>query len=84
MNGFYAIRVGDWKLFTNGQGAKLQGVKGKTPVLFNLAEDVYEQTDLSAQYPEKVKEMMALAKKRLAGINSNIIPLDEENAGISP
>ena len=74
--GFHAIRVGDWKLFLNRKGAKLKK-GGKGPVLFNLANEVDEMTDLSAKYPEKVKAMQALAKKRLAEINSNIIPLGE-------
>jgi len=76
-DGFHAIRVGDWKLFLNRKGARLKGKgkKGKGPVLFNLADDISETTDLSTKYPERVKAMEALAKKRLAEINSNIIPL---------
>ena len=75
--GFHAIRVGDWKLFLNRNGAQLKakGKKGKGPVLFNLADDISETTDLSAKHPERVEAMEALAKKRLAEINSNIIPL---------
>jgi len=73
--GCQAIRVGDWKLFLNRNGAQLKDKKGKGPVLFNLANDIAETTDLSAKHPERVKAMEALAKKRLAEINSNIIPL---------
>ena len=73
-DGFHAIRVGDWKLFLNRKGAQLK-TKGKGPALFNLADEADEMTDLSAKYPERVKAMEALAKKRLAEINSNIIPL---------
>ncbi len=82
MNGFQAIRVGDWKLFLDRRGAKLPrqggGKRGTGgPALFNLATDVEERTDLSARHPEKVREMRELAERRLADINSNIIPLGE-------
>ncbi|MHC4249179.1 MAG: sulfatase-like hydrolase/transferase [Planctomycetota bacterium] len=78
MNGFQAIRVGDWKLFLDRRGAKLPKQGGaRGPVLFNLAADVEERTDLSARYPGKVREMRDLAKARLDDINSNVIPLGE-------
>jgi len=75
--GFQAIRVDDWKLFLDRKGAQLKtkGEKAKGPVLFNLASDISETTDLSAKHPERVKAMEALAKKRLAEIESSIIPL---------
>lgn len=73
-DGHQAIRVGNWKLFLKGEGAAL-AEKGSAPVLFDLADENDEMTNLSAKYPEKVKEMEALAKKRLADINSHIIPL---------
>ena len=91
MGEFNAIRVGDWKLFlsrreaakpnkqnsaeTNEQLAILG--QGQGPVLFNLADEPSEVTDLSAKYPEKVKEMQALAEKRLADILGNVVPLAE-------
>jgi len=74
--GFQAIRVGDWKLFLDRRGAGLKGA-GRGPVLFNLAEDVEETTDLSAKFPDRVRAMQDLAKKRLADINRSIIPLGE-------
>ena len=46
-------------------------------MLFNLASEDDELTDLSRKNPEKVQELQALAKKRLADINRNIIPLGE-------
>ena len=49
--------------------------KGKGPVLFNLADDVGELKDLSAEFPEKVEELRALAEQRLAEITRNVIPL---------
>jgi len=75
-NGFQAIRVGDWKLFLDGRGAELKGA-GKGPVLFHLAEDVAETKDLAAEFPERVRAMQDLAKKRLADIHGSIIPLGE-------
>jgi len=72
--GFQAIRVGDWKLFLDRKGARLK-TKGKGPVLFNLAEDIEETTDVSAKHPDRVKAMEALAKKRLAEIEASVIPM---------
>jgi len=91
MGQFQAIRVDDWKLFLNRKEAakpdkrnspevneKLAALsKGEGPILFNLAEDIAETTDLSAKYPEKVKAMQALAEKRLAEIKSTVIPIVE-------
>jgi arylsulfatase A len=76
-DGFQAIRVGNWKLFLNREGAKLPQDTGSGPALFNLAEDVQETTDLSAKFPERVKQMQAIAEQRLADINRNSIPLGE-------
>ena len=89
MGQLHAIRVGPWKLFLNRQEAAKQNKQysaetnqqlavlgqAKGPVLFNVAEEPNEMTDLSAKYPERVKEMQALAQKRLAEIKSNVIPL---------
>jgi arylsulfatase A-like enzyme len=74
--GFQAIRVGDWKLFLNRRDANLKG-RGTGPALFNLANEADETTDLSAQHPERVEAMKALAEKRLADIHRSIIPLGE-------
>lgn len=75
-NGFQAIRMGKWKLFLNRQHA---GMKGKGPALFNLEEDITESVDLSKMFPDKVQLMSEIAKKRLASIKTNSIPL-----GVSP
>jgi arylsulfatase A-like enzyme len=45
----FAVRIGDWKLMRTGIAEGL----------FNLAEDPTETTDLSAQRPDKVKELLA-------------------------
>jgi arylsulfatase len=74
--GFQAIRLGDWKLFLDRRDANLKG-PGTGPALFNVAKEADETTDLSAQYPERVKAMRALAETRLADISSSVIPLGE-------
>ena len=68
-----AIRVGDWKLYLD----KLKEIPGsdKGPVLVHLAKDPTEQTNLSDQHPDKVKEMKALADKLLAEIEKNALSL---------
>lgn len=45
-----AIRSGDWKLVEAAEGVQL----------FNLRENISEQTDLAAKQPEKVKELETL------------------------
>jgi arylsulfatase A-like enzyme len=70
---FQAIRVGEWKLYLDRVKEIRDSQEG--PVLIHLAEDPAEQTNLSDKYPEKVKEMRALAEKRLAEIEENVIPL---------
>ncbi|HJM56617.1 MAG TPA: sulfatase-like hydrolase/transferase [Planctomycetota bacterium] len=89
MQGLHAIRVDDWKLFLSRPGAARHNAKdspetvallgemrkGKGPVLFNLADDVGELKDLSAEFPEKVEALRVLAEQRLAEITRNVIPL---------
>jgi len=71
-DGFQAIRMGEWKLFLKRGDA---GMKGKGPALFNLKEDITESEDLSKMFPDKVHLMHETAKKRLASIQANSIPL---------
>lgn len=51
----HAVRQGDWKLVKAG--------KDMEPMLVNLAKDLGEQTDLSAQFPEKKQELQSLFDK---------------------
>jgi arylsulfatase A-like enzyme len=67
INGSFAIRKGEWKLaLCPGSGGWSYPRAGKTPSglpsiqLFNLYEDLDEQHNLQAQYPEKVKELTNL------------------------
>ena len=48
----YAVRAGDWKLVKDRSDAQV--------CLYNLAADIGEKTDLSAQRPEKAKELQTL------------------------
>lgn len=92
MGEFHAIRAGDWKLFfdrqyavtglgtdrkTPEQAEKIEKfATGNAPLLFNVTDDPGETIDLSEKYPEKVKQLNALAEKRITGIrNGNILPI---------
>ena len=66
-----AIRAGDWKLIVRGGGgeekkkrvraeAKPAANRGLGLELYNLAEDIGESRDLTAEHPEKVKELRAM------------------------
>ena len=47
------VRKGDWKLI----------VKSGKPELYNLAEDIHEDNDVSAAHPELVEEMVEIIRK---------------------
>lgn len=62
----WAIRQGDWKLFTDigaNRNRDSTPVKDGNLKLVNLATDPEERTDLSARHPEKVKQLQAAWKK---------------------
>lgn len=72
------IRHGDWKLLIKAQkpgGGGTKGMQGRLPAkagsLFNLKDDVGETTDLSAQYPEKVKELTELMDAYMKAFSAN-------------
>ncbi|MGC1274210.1 MAG: arylsulfatase [Planctomycetaceae bacterium] len=60
-----AIRVGDWKLVSDGR-------KG-TWELYDMANDRTEMHDLASQHPEKVKELAA--KWQAYAERANVLPL---------
>lgn len=68
-----AIRVGHWKLYFD----EVKGVPGSDggPALFDLSSDLSEEKNLSAEHPEKVTEMLALARKKLEAIEAGSIEL---------
>ncbi|MEM6641816.1 MAG: sulfatase-like hydrolase/transferase [Bacteroidota bacterium] len=59
-----ALRKGDWMLIPPYSGKALNEKvnielgNSKTPLLYNLAEDLGEQNDLAEANPEKLKELM--------------------------
>ena len=60
-----AVRLGDWKLVSEGElldggYGKWQNYKKGPWELYNMRNDRSEINDLAAQYPEKVKEMAAM------------------------
>jgi arylsulfatase A-like enzyme len=61
MGNMMAIRRGAWKLVKTREGRLDTNVAALSDLsdaaLYNLAEDIGEQHDLSAQYPAKVKEL---------------------------
>ncbi|MEJ6717999.1 MAG: sulfatase-like hydrolase/transferase [Akkermansiaceae bacterium] len=68
-----AIRVGNWKLYFDA----VKDVPGSKagPALFDLATDWAEEKNLSAEHPDRVAEMLALARKRLGAIEADPIEL---------
>ena len=61
VGGMFAIRDGDWKLVLgNGSGGreKPRGKPFEKPYqLFNLADDIGEETDVAAEHPEVVERL---------------------------
>ncbi|MDP6355836.1 MAG: sulfatase-like hydrolase/transferase [Planctomycetota bacterium] len=47
-----AMRDGPWKLIT-----KMRGNPSRSPLLFNVAEDISEEQDISTEHPERVAKM---------------------------
>jgi len=80
-NNNYAVRHGDWKYVYATEGTEQPGPK-QTPardMLFDLAEDVGETTDLSEQHTEKLRELKAMFAKWDAEMDA-----DCRKLGINP
>jgi len=84
-NDLCAIRSGQWKLhfphnYTSLVEIGNHGVSGKTVnkdmslALYNLENDVQEQTNLALQYPDIVHRLSRLAKEFDADLKQNIRP----------
>jgi arylsulfatase A-like enzyme len=58
----YGARLGDWKYVYSTEGAEQPGPNQQPArdMLFNLADDLGEQRDLAAQYPDKLAELKKL------------------------
>ena len=60
-----SLIVGDWKVIQPHNGPKRNQTGNEIgndpqPQLFNLVNDLAEQNNVAAQYPDKVKEMLAM------------------------
>ena len=69
-----AVRKGDWKLVYRMRTGKLE--------LYNLKTDIGEQHDLSAVYPERVKELAGELSAKLRGWNSPMPRLREKGTSV--
>ena len=56
--------MGKWKL----------RVQGKTPELYDLQAEIGETTDMAAENPEVVKQLLALIKKYDTELKANVRP----------
>lgn len=74
VDGRFALRMGTYKLTVNGPKTTAQVMDDSFPVsfvLYDLANDPQETTDVSARHPENVKAMHALLKKYVREGRSN-------------
>ncbi len=88
-----AIRQGDWKLFltppaNNGKAPKKKQVKGEKgaaepsgPVLYNLATDPKEATNVAAEHPEIVAKLKAEADRLKKEIEEQRRPIGQVDEG---
>jgi len=87
-----AIRQADWKLFLTtpapkgkakpGKGAKnADSETGAGPVLYNLATDPAETTNVASMHPEIVAKLQAEAAQRLAEIQEHRRPVGQFTGG---
>ncbi len=67
-----AVRQGPWKLAIATQpetmGKGVESDAGKNPRLYNLDEEIHEQTNLADKHPEMVAKLRSLAEKMDAEI----------------
>jgi len=71
--GVFAIRKGDWKLVLlpnagvagSGKPARVKKSEEADYLLFNLANDVKEENNVAAEYPEKLEELKALMVEQI-------------------
>lgn len=81
MSNNYGARYGDWKYVHSTEGDAIPGPK-QTPardMLFNVANDIGEQHDLSAEEPEKLTKLKMLYEKW-----SKEVDADCQRMGLAP
>lgn len=81
MSNNYGVRKGNWMFVHSTEGAESPGPK-QTParnMLFNLAEDISEKTDLAAKHPDKLAELRTLYQTW-----SDVVDADCRKLGIEP
>ncbi len=70
------IRKGDWKLLVRCPApGKNSGAAPQPALLFNLARDLAETTNLAGRQPDKVAELRALLERRDAAITAGARPV---------
>jgi arylsulfatase A-like enzyme len=81
MSNNYGVRQGDWMFVHSTEGAEAPGPKQAPArdMLFNLAEDVGEKTDLAARHPDKLAELRTLYQTW-----SDAVDADCRGLGIEP
>ena len=69
-NHVLSVRTKDWKFIEANDGGKMitwgpkiETGNSKTPLLFNVKNNKFEQEDVAAQYPEKVFSMQTILRK---------------------
>ena len=67
-----AMRDGEWKLILNGKGTE-EGSVG----LYNVSEDIGEQTNLAQKYPERVSAMRGAIEEWKMDVAENATPQSE-------
>ena len=82
-----AVRQGPWKLAIAPQRESMgkdtsSDASGKAPRLYNLDQEIGEQTNLAAQHPEIVTKLQVLADKMTAEICGND-PTARRPAGVA-
>ena len=63
INGRHAIRDGDWKLVSSRRHEDAATIGQSQFELFNLADDIAEQNDVSQSHPEKAKRLLKEYRK---------------------
>ncbi|WP_235861246.1 sulfatase family protein [Pontibacter flavimaris] len=70
----WAVRKGPWKLIGNVTEPMAKGKSSQLPQLFlvNVEEDVSEKTNVAAEYPDKVDELLKLHRSWIDRVRSEM------------